>query len=359
MGLKERGSPAPLGPTRLVFFFMQIPRSVSIFFASVTLFVTTTALALAADSTVRSALGTTAGSSGFKNICGSTSCVATVVGAVINILLGLMGVALVGYILYAGFLWMTAGGEDKQTESARDMVRNAVIGFVIMGASYTMASVGIRLVGDTFTASEPAPLAEQQGSTPTTATPGATPTPSRSNPQDPYGLGCTRASCIPLCIEQECVGPLRAQARFTCETGCQNTCNSRCAASGPPPPGETSGCDTNTCENLCMREHCPRALDGTLVDRSDEALACRSSCHSDCTARLCTTDARTGVTRDVPRASAETCRASAGYRRCYDACRSAAETATASVTPEFARRDRYEAAVEVCGVNCSRDNCSP
>lgn len=355
---------------------MQIPRSVSIFFASVTLFVTTTALALA-DAAVRSALGTTAGSSGFKNICGSTSCVATVVGAVINILLGLMGVALVGYILYAGFLWMTAGGEDKQTESARDMIRNAVIGFIIMGASYTMASVGIRLVGDTFTASEPAPLTEQQGPTPTTGsipTPGTAPTPSRSNPQDPYGLGCTRASCIPLCIEQECVGSMRAQVRFTCETGCQNTCNLRCAASGPPPAGETSGCDTNTCETECMRSHCPSAVGEMVdtggltgvagvfgfgstgrremaVDTSDAALACRSSCHSECTARLCTTDPRTGV--------AESCRNSAQFRTCHDACGPAAEARTAALTPPATRIIRYSEELSLCDERCMRENCSP
>lgn len=343
-------------------FLMRAFRSVFLFCTSVTLFVTTASFAFAADSAVRSALDQAAAGprgSGFRNICMSTACVGTILGGLINIVLGLMGVALIGYILYAGFLWMTAGGEDKQVESARTMIRNAVIGVAILGASYTLTSVMVRLVGDTFTSTGPTTLAQPEtpASTPTTT---PTPSPAPRGLSDPYGLGCTRASCIPLCIEQECVGPLRAQARFTCEGTCTNNCNIRCAASGPPVPGATSGCDTNACESACI-SRCPAPVDvadgidpfasrGTGARSSPETIACRAACHTDCAARLCTTDAATGI--------AESCRDSAGYRRCQDACGPAADARTASVTPPETRLARRTEEFDLCSQRCTRDNCA-
>ncbi len=351
-------------------FLMRALRSVTLFCTSVMLFVTTVGFAFAADSAVRSALDQAAAGprgSGFKNICTSATCVGTILGGLINIVLGLMGVALVGYILYAGFLWMTSSGDDKQVDSARTMIRNAVIGVAIIGASYTLTSVMVQLVGDTFTSTGPTTLAQPEApSTPTTA---PTPTPTASRLSDPYALGCTWASCTPLCIEQECVGPLRAQARFTCESTCGNTCRSRCAASAPPAPGATSGCDTNACESSCISSTCPDAV-GAMVDiggggllglsrtggramaadTGPEALACRATCHADCTARLCTTDPATGIS--------DSCRDSAGYRRCQESCGPAADARTASVTPPEARLARRTEEFDLCSQRCTRENCA-
>ena len=40
------------------------------------------------------------------------------------------------FILYAGFLWMTAGGNEENVTKAKTMMRNAVVGFIIISAAY-------------------------------------------------------------------------------------------------------------------------------------------------------------------------------------------------------------------------------
>ncbi len=62
----------------------------------------------------------------------------TIIGNGIQIALSLLGVILLFYVLYAGFLWMTAGGEEDNIKKAQGILRNAVIGLVIILASYSI-----------------------------------------------------------------------------------------------------------------------------------------------------------------------------------------------------------------------------
>ncbi|MDQ5919407.1 MAG: hypothetical protein QG668_134, partial [Patescibacteria group bacterium] len=55
-----------------------------------------------------------------------------IIGNLINIFFSVLGVLLLLYILYAGYLWMTAGGEQEQVEKAKSYIKNAVIGLLIM-----------------------------------------------------------------------------------------------------------------------------------------------------------------------------------------------------------------------------------
>ena len=62
----------------------------------------------------------------------------TVIGSVINVLLGLLGVILVVLIIYAGFLWMTAQGNEDKVKKAKSIISNAVIGMVLIFAAYAL-----------------------------------------------------------------------------------------------------------------------------------------------------------------------------------------------------------------------------
>jgi len=62
------------------------------------------------------------------------------IGNIINIVLGFLGVLLLCYILYAGFLWMTAGGEKGKVETAVTMIKNAIIGLIIIVAAYAIST---------------------------------------------------------------------------------------------------------------------------------------------------------------------------------------------------------------------------
>jgi hypothetical protein len=70
----------------------------------------------------------------------SSASLPAIIGRVINVILGFLGIILLFYILLAGFKWMTAGGSAKQTEEARDMIKNAVIGMVIIVAGFAISN---------------------------------------------------------------------------------------------------------------------------------------------------------------------------------------------------------------------------
>lgn len=61
-------------------------------------------------------------------------------GRIINILLGLLGVIAVGLITYAGFLWMSSGGEEEKVSTAKKILKNSVIGLAIILASWAIAT---------------------------------------------------------------------------------------------------------------------------------------------------------------------------------------------------------------------------
>ncbi len=62
-----------------------------------------------------------------------------IVANLINTVLSIIGILLLVYMIYAGFLWMTAGGEGKQVEQAKTMIKNSIIGILIIGASFVIA----------------------------------------------------------------------------------------------------------------------------------------------------------------------------------------------------------------------------
>jgi len=73
-------------------------------------------------------------------ISGGTTDLYTIVGRIINVVLGFLGIVLLFYFIYGGFRWMTAGGDEKQVGEAKTMIRNAVIGLVIIMASYALSN---------------------------------------------------------------------------------------------------------------------------------------------------------------------------------------------------------------------------
>ncbi len=81
-----------------------------------------------------------AAGTGLSTSCTGTACLVTIVGNVISLVLGFLGVILLVMLLYAGFLWMTSGGDSKGVEKAKTMIFNAVAGIIIIAASYAIAA---------------------------------------------------------------------------------------------------------------------------------------------------------------------------------------------------------------------------
>lgn len=60
------------------------------------------------------------------------------VGAIIGAVLGLVGVILLVIMVYAGFLWLTAGGNDDQVGHAKQLIKNGVIGMAITLSAFVI-----------------------------------------------------------------------------------------------------------------------------------------------------------------------------------------------------------------------------
>jgi len=65
---------------------------------------------------------------------------ATIVGRIIHVFLGILGVVALVLILYAGFLWMTAGGDEEKVKKAKQIITQAIIGLAIILSSYAITS---------------------------------------------------------------------------------------------------------------------------------------------------------------------------------------------------------------------------
>lgn len=61
-----------------------------------------------------------------------------IIAQVIRVVLGLLGILAIGLILYAGFLWMTSGGNEEQVEKSKAILQNSMIGLIIVLASYSI-----------------------------------------------------------------------------------------------------------------------------------------------------------------------------------------------------------------------------
>ena len=68
------------------------------------------------------------------------------VGDIIKTFLGFLGIILVIVIIYAGFLWMTAGGNPEQVKKGQAWLKNGVIGIVIILMAYIITTFVINAI---------------------------------------------------------------------------------------------------------------------------------------------------------------------------------------------------------------------
>ena len=79
----------------------------------------------------------------------------TIVGRIINVFLSFLGVVFLVLLIYAGAIWMTAGGDGKKVEKARAILINAVVGLVITMSAYAISVFVLNLLGEATNQSGP------------------------------------------------------------------------------------------------------------------------------------------------------------------------------------------------------------
>jgi hypothetical protein len=63
-----------------------------------------------------------------------------IVGSIINIVLGFLGIVFLVILLYAGFTWMTAQGDEGKVKNARSMISQAVVGLIVIVAAFAISN---------------------------------------------------------------------------------------------------------------------------------------------------------------------------------------------------------------------------
>jgi len=84
------------------------------------------------------------------------------VGTIIKLLLSLLGVIFLVLMMYGGFKWMTAQGNETNISEAKNLIRAAIIGIIIVAAAYAISYlaclVGVLLLPFFVFAGESNPL---------------------------------------------------------------------------------------------------------------------------------------------------------------------------------------------------------
>lgn len=76
-----------------------------------------------------------------------TTPMVTLIGNIINVVMGLLGVVAVLVILYGGFMWMTAAGNEEKVGKANKLIIAGIIGLVVIFAAFAIASFVISNLG--------------------------------------------------------------------------------------------------------------------------------------------------------------------------------------------------------------------
>jgi len=88
--------------------------------------------------------------SDFKSAAGlpgsEDTSVLSIISGIINTVLSLLGLIFIILLMYAGFTYMTAQGDDKKVTKAKDTIKNAIIGVAIVILSYAISRIVFTVV---------------------------------------------------------------------------------------------------------------------------------------------------------------------------------------------------------------------
>ncbi len=104
--------------------------------ALLSLFVFLIAVPVLAAPNINELTGKVAAQAGYDKSDESGTALSEKVGGIIKIAMTLVGTLFLALTVYAGFLWMTASGNEEQVTKATNILKMAVIGLIIVVAAY-------------------------------------------------------------------------------------------------------------------------------------------------------------------------------------------------------------------------------
>lgn len=68
--------------------------------------------------------------------------------SIISTVISMLGIVFIALMIYGGYLWMTARGNEDQVEKSKKLITAAVIGLIIVLSAYAISYFVIKNIGD-------------------------------------------------------------------------------------------------------------------------------------------------------------------------------------------------------------------
>ncbi|MFA4941442.1 MAG: IPT/TIG domain-containing protein, partial [Patescibacteria group bacterium] len=172
---------------------------------------------------------------------------------VIRIVLGFLGVIAVGLIIYAGWLYMTAGGEEEKIEKAKKILINAIIGLIIILSSFAIATFVLNRM---LAATNPSAISDEGSGGGATPGGGGIPEEGETPGGENEDVSCSDSDSACVANNTKCEDGYHCNTSCICEAGggYEESCDSAPdSATCEADDGACSAyltCDTGTCTCL-------------------------------------------------------------------------------------------------------------
>lgn len=84
---------------------------------------------------------------GYETRSGAELSIPVMVKLALNAIFGLLGVIFMILMLYGGYKWMLARGNEQEVEAARDIITRAITGLIIISMSYIITFFVFKALG--------------------------------------------------------------------------------------------------------------------------------------------------------------------------------------------------------------------
>ncbi|MCA9368852.1 MAG: hypothetical protein H6773_04530 [Pseudomonadales bacterium] len=78
---------------------------------------------------------------------GFASDIGTLINAVLSFVMVIAALSVFMYLIWGGIEWITSGGDKGKTESARNKITAAILGLVVLAASYAILLIALNFIG--------------------------------------------------------------------------------------------------------------------------------------------------------------------------------------------------------------------
>ncbi len=69
-----------------------------------------------------------------------------ILGDIISVILSIIGIIFTIFIIYAGYLWLTAAGNETKVDKAKDILKQSLIGIAVVIGAYVISYFFIQII---------------------------------------------------------------------------------------------------------------------------------------------------------------------------------------------------------------------